>query len=456
MSRSQSEATSKSAGDPTGLFDGFAEGLADYNRARGQDSVESELIAARRADGLQMDFASVRRQCRTFGDLHRLVTSRYASFEREIEALEKETPSVKRFVRVCAAMRKAIVRSAGHQDSTVFMSAFFPRAFDLICQRPKVPADDEEGERAFLFSEDERREVEAVFASLLKAFDLLKKEAHREGWPYPVARPASGRSARIFKPVAGGLFEFVPDSLLLWRRGIRLEAGLFERWEELCPYLEDCPLDAYLDRELQVQVTKAALPLMKEAAEKGDPEILRVKMNRLVEAIADAEAKTADNSGDDPVKDFADIDFADEASCVKWFRDHVGRKYERFEICAEEKGDGFYLRDAVRARRKGEGYVYHRMTAPKKMRVVLHLLKHLVEQPGEFMESVRGEGWKDAFPQGQIYRTFKDDQILNPKEANGVFSNRWRFWTKKEVRKNAHQTNFSCRSKIPFPAAAKG
>lgn len=397
MSRSQSEATSKSAGDPTDLFDGFADGLADYNRAHGLDTVEGELIAARRADGLQMDFASVRRHCRTFGDLHRLVTSRYASFEREVEALEKETPSVRRFVRACAAMRKAIVRSAGHQDSTVFMSALFPRAFDLICQRPKVPADDEEGERAFLFVEDERREAEAAFGSLLKAFDLLRKEAHREGWPYHVARPEAGRSARIFRPAGGGLFEFDSDPLLTWRRGVRLEAGLFERWEDLRPYLEDCPLDAYLDRDLQIQLTKAALPIMKEAAEKGDPEILRVKMNRLVEAISDAEAGTAGDSGDDLKKDFADIDFTNEASCVKWFRDHVGRKYERFEICAEEKGDGFYIRDALRARRKSEEYVYHRMTAPKKMRVVLHLLKHLVEHPGEFMESVREEGWKDAW-----------------------------------------------------------
>lgn len=435
MSQSQSEATSKSAGDPTGLFDGFAEGLSDYNRAHGLDSVENELIATRRADGLQMDFASVRRQCRTFGDLFRLVTSRYASFEREVEALEKEPPTVNRFVRVCATMRKAIVRSAGHQDSTVYMSALFPRAFDLICQRPKVPEDDEEGECAFLFSEDERREVETALESILKAFDLLKKEAHREGWPYPVASPVVRRSARIFKPVAGGLFEFVPDSLLLWRRGVRLECGLFERWEDLRPYLEDCPLDAYLDRDLQAQITKAALPLMKEAAEKGDLEILRVKMNRLVETIAGTEAEDAGNSGDDPTKDFADIDFTDEASCVKWFRDHVGRKYERFEICAEEKGDGFCLRDMVRARRKCEKYVYHRMTAPRKMRVVLHLLKHLVEHPGEFMESLREEGWKDAFPQGQIYRTFKDEQIYNPKEANGVFSNRWRFWTKAEIKK---------------------
>ena len=435
MDRSQSEATSKSAGDPTGLFDGFAEGLADYNRAHGLDTVEGELIAARRADGLQMDFASVRRQCRTFGDLHNLVSSRYASFEREVEALEKEAPSVRRFVRVCAAMRKAIVKSAGHQDSTVLMSALFPRAFDLVCQRPKVPADDEEGECAFFFNESERREAEAAFGSLLKAFALLKKEAHREGWPYPVACQEGGRSARLFKPVADGLFEFVPDSLLTWRRGVRLETGLFERWEDLRPYLEDCPLDTYLDRDLQIQITKTALPLMKEAAEKGDLEILRVKMNRLVEAISNAEPEDIGNVGEDPKKDFADIDFTDEASCVKWFRDHVGRKYERFEICAEEKGDGFYIRDALRARRKSERYVYRRMTAPKKMRVVLHLLKQLVEHPGEFMESVREEGWKDAFPQGQIYRTFKDDQIYNPKEANGVFSNRWRFWTKKEIKK---------------------
>ena len=437
MSQSQSEATSKSAGDPTGLFDGFAEGLADYNRAHGLDSVESELIAVRRADGLQMDFASVRRQCRTFGDLHRLVTSRYASFEREVEALEKEPPTVNRFVRVCATMRKAIVKSAGHQDSTVYMSALFPRAFDLICQRPKVPVDDEEGELAFLFNESERHEVEAALGSLLKAVDLLKKEAHREGWPYPIACPGAGRSARIFKPVTGGLFEFVPDSLLAWRRGVRLECGLFERWEDLRPYLEDCPLDAYLDRDLQVQITKAALPLMKEAAEKGDLEILRVKLTRLVESITSTEEGHAGELEGDPTKDFANIDFADEASCVKWFRDHVGRKYERFEICAEEKGDGFYLRDVVRARRKCEKYVYHRMTAPKKMRVVLHLLKHLVEHPGKFMESVREEGWKDAFPQGQVYRMFKDDQIFNPKEANGVFSNRWRFWTKREIRKRA-------------------
>lgn len=437
MGRLQSEATSKSAGEPTDLFNGFAEGLADYNRAHGLDSVESELIATRRADGLQMDFASVRRQCRTFGDLYNLVSSRYASFEREVESLEKETPSVRRFVRVCAAMRKAIVRSAGHQDSTVFMSAIFPRAFDLVCQRPKVPADDEEGECAFLFNEDERREVEAAFASLLKAFDLLKKEAHREGWPYPVACPSTGRSPRLFSPVDDGLFEFVPDSLLSWRRGVRLESGLFERWEDIRPYLEDCPLDAYLDRDLQVQVTKAALPRMKEAAENGDLEILRVKMNRLVESIAGAEAESTENAGGDPIKDFADIDFTDEASCVKWFRNHVGHKYERFEICAEEKGDGFYIRDTVRARRKCEKYVYHRMTAPKKMRVVLHLLKHLVEHPGEFMESVREEGWKDAFPQGQVYRMFKDDQIYNPKEANGMFSNRWRFWTRKEIKKVA-------------------
>lgn len=437
MDRSQSEAKSKSAGDPTGLFDGFAEGLADYNRAHGLDTVENELIARRRADGLQMDFASVRRQCRTFGDLYDLVSSRYASFEREVKALEKEPPSVSRFVRACATMRKAIVKSAGHQDSTVYMSAFFPRAFDLICQRPKVPADDEEGEGAFLFSENERREVQAALGSLLKAFDLLKKEAHREGWPYPVASPGAGRSARIFKPAADGLYEFVSDPLLLWRRGVRLECGLFERWEDLRPYLEDCPLDAYLDRDLQIQVAKAALPLMKEAAEKGDLEILRVKLTRLVENVTSTEEGSAGEFKDDPTKDFADIDFTDEASCVKWFRDHVGRKYERFEICAEEKGDGFYLRDTVRARRRSEEYVYHRMTAPKKMRVVLHLLKHLVERPGEFMESVREEGWKDAFPQGQVYRRFKDEQILNPKEANGVFSNRWRFWTKKEIKKGA-------------------
>lgn len=133
-------------------------------------------------------------------------------------------------------------------------------------------------------------------------------------------------------------------------------------------------------------------------------------------------------------KDFDGIDYTDPQECANWFKRNIGRTIERFKIEKDESVEGAYvIVDTARVKPGSDNYRYPKMTAPTRMRVVLHLLEQLIRHPGKPMQSIKKESWTDAFPSGQIYRTFKDEQIVNPMNDNNTHSNKWRILTKDEV-----------------------
>lgn len=137
-----------------------------------------------------------------------------------------------------------------------------------------------------------------------------------------------------------------------------------------------------------------------------------------------------------PVREseFDGINYDSPEECVKWFHAHMGRKVGRFEIRQGDAAKEIVLADTIREKKGGDRYVYRAMTAPKRMRVVLRLLEQYVRHPGEYMESIKSEHWKDAFPSSSVYRDFKDQQISNPNNDNKTHSNRWRLLPDDDIR----------------------
>ena len=179
----------------------------------------------------------------------------------------------------------------------------------------------------------------------------------------------------------------------------------------------------------------------------GYTSVCMVELRQRSEAEAEADAaahrekegQAEEVEPDDPAAAFKDVNYGDPHACLAWFQSHIGWKCQRLVIRREESGDGFYIADTLRMRGKTisvrKRWEYHGMTAAMKMRVVLRLLEQFATNPGKPMTSIKGESWKSRFPSAEIYGQFKADQIINQKNSNGTYTNKWRFLTDEEVRK---------------------
>lgn len=204
---------------------------------------------------------------------------------------------------------------------------------------------------------------------------------------------------------------------------IRQEAEkLIDRMDKACGYTSVCMVELRQRAEAEAAAEAAA------------------HHGKVEPSAEDGEGLVEEAGPDDPAAAFKDVNYDDPQACLAWFKSHIGWKCQRLVICREESGDGFYIADTLRMRGKTisarKRWEYHGMTATMKMRVVLHLLEQFATNPGKPMASIKGESWKSRFPSAEIYGRFKDDQIINQKNSNGTYTNKWRFRTDAEVRKS--------------------